>query len=96
MSGSIRLAVDVLGALLGSAASPWGFVTFRKKPTSTNKDALKLAEKLRESLPNRTETYVATVLQHSIEQLSEEGKDVLRLASVLARADTRNVADRSI
>ena len=84
--GFHSLAVDVLGALLGSAASPWDFVTFRKRLGSTSRDALKLAERLRESLPNRTEKYVATVLQHSIEQLSEEGKDVLRLASVLATA----------
>ena len=84
--GYHALAVDVTGSALVSfgAAEPFG--EFRAELAREDEDALELAKELADALPNGHEKSIAKTLLRSIVRLGLEGRDFLRLASVLAVA----------
>ncbi len=84
--GYHALALDVTGLALVSSVAAKPFGDFRAKLARSDKDALALAEKLADALPNGHEKSIAQTLLRSIRGLGAEGQDFLRLASVLAVA----------
>ncbi len=84
--GRHALAVDVAGAALkqaGTTSSFSGFLSAIADPTS---EELEFAGTLAGALPNGHETSIVSTLSRSIEGLGAEGREFLRLASVLAEA----------
>jgi len=84
--GCHALAVDVAGAALYASAGVQSFVYFRNALANPAEDELELAKELTGTLPNGHEKSIASTLLRSIELLKDEGRDFLRLASVLAVA----------
>ena len=82
--GRHALAVDVAGGALASQRGLATFASFRAELGQTGKDVLELAKDLGEALPNGHEKSIAATLLRSIGLLEETGRDVLRLASILA------------
>lgn len=80
--GRHALAVDVAS----EAVERLGYGGFLKRLKAPDKDALDLAAKLATELPNGHERSIAVTLRGSIDALDKHGRDVLRLASVLAPA----------
>src|SRR5262245_23218266 len=77
------LALDVAGAAL--RYEPFeSFLGALQEPSTDWFE--ELTAKLRDALPNGHERSVARTLMHSIDRLGEAGRDLLRLASVLAAA----------
>ena len=84
--GCHALAVEVAGAALYASAGVQFFVDFRNALANPAEDELELAKELTGTLPNGHEKSIASTLLRSIELLKDEGRDFLRLASVLAVA----------
>jgi tetratricopeptide (TPR) repeat protein len=84
--GYHALALDVTGSALFSSVAAKPFGDFRAKLARPDKDALELAERLAEALPNGHEKSIAQTMLRSLSRLGEEGQDFTRLASVLAVA----------
>jgi hypothetical protein len=84
--GYHALALDVTasGLLSSVAAKPFG--DFRAKLARSDKDALEVAAKLADTLPNGHEVSIAQTMLWSLGGLGAEGQDFMRLASVLAAA----------
>jgi tetratricopeptide (TPR) repeat protein len=82
--GCHPLAVEVAGGYLGQAFE--GFEDYAEALGGPNQDAAEFGEALKESLPTGHQRSVGSTLLKSILQLDEEGRDFLRLASVLAVA----------
>jgi tetratricopeptide (TPR) repeat protein len=80
------LALAVAGAALRSEAGLRSFAEYRADLSQPSADELELATELADALPTGHEASVASTLLRSIRQLGEEGRDLLRLASVLASA----------
>lgn len=84
--GYHALAVDVVASALMCSVVTKPFGDFRGKLARLDKNALQLAEKLSEALPNGHEKSIAETMLRSVRELGWEGQDFLRLASVLAVA----------
>jgi tetratricopeptide (TPR) repeat protein len=84
--GFHSLALDVTASAVVSSASAQPFGDFRAKLSRPDKDALLLAEKLADALPNGHQKSIAQTMLGGIQNLQAEGLDFLRLASVLAVA----------
>ena len=82
MLGFHALAVDVAS----SALQFQSYSEFLEGLKNPKEDELELAAKLTGQLPNGHEPSIAITLLRSIKLLSDEGKDFLRLASILAEA----------
>jgi tetratricopeptide (TPR) repeat protein len=80
------LALDVTAAALQSLVANAPFADFRARLARPDKDALALAETLADALPNGHEKSITQTMLHSILNVGAEGRDFLRLASVLAVA----------
>jgi tetratricopeptide (TPR) repeat protein len=91
--GAHALALDVAGGYL--AANPeLPLAAFLRALTESKRDVLALAAELGDELPNGHERNVAATLMTSIASLGEEGRDLLRLGSVLASVPIpRTLAD---
>jgi Tetratricopeptide repeat/TIR domain len=83
--GYHALAVDVAAAALRSAGQN-PFATWRARLAEPGRDALEFAAQLADALPTGHEPSIAATMLESIDSLAGEGKDLLRLASVLAPA----------
>lgn len=84
--GGHALALDVTGAALHASIGLQSFAEYRAALADPTEDQLELAAELTDALPNGHEKSIAATLLRSIDRLGEEGRDVLRLASVLAAA----------
>jgi tetratricopeptide (TPR) repeat protein len=84
--GYHALAVEVAGAYLGASKGIKSFSKFRKELASPTRDELELSAKLKGVLPTGHEKSIASTFSRSIECLGEEGRDLLRLASMIAAA----------
>jgi tetratricopeptide (TPR) repeat protein len=84
--GYHALALDVTASALVSSVAVEPYSDFRAKLARPDKDALALAESLADALPNGHEKSIAQTMLRSIHGLGAEGRDFLRLASVLAVA----------
>jgi tetratricopeptide (TPR) repeat protein len=84
--GYHALALDVTGSALISFGGAEPFREFRAELARDDEDALELANELVDVLPNGHEKSIAKTLLRSITLLGSEGRDFLRLASVLAVA----------
>ncbi len=84
--GCHALAVDVVGAALRKSAGLQTFSDFRASLANPTQDELELAADLADMLPTGHERSIASTLLRSIDRLGEEGRDFLRLASMLAVA----------
>lgn len=84
--GCHALAVEVAGAALYASDGVQSFADFRNALANLAEDELELAKELTGTLPNGHEKSIASTLLRSIELLKDEGRDFLRLASVLAVA----------
>jgi len=84
--GCHALALDVTGSALLSYGENEPYRRFREDLVNPDEDVLELAKDLADSLPNGHETSIASTLLRSILRLAFEGRDFLRLASVLAVA----------
>jgi hypothetical protein len=84
--GYHALALDVTGSALVSLGAAEPFREFRAELAREDEDALELAKDLADALPNGHEKSIAKTLLRSILRLGLEGRDFLRLASVLAVA----------
>ncbi len=84
--GYHALALDVTGSALVSFGDARPFTQFRAELERDDQDALELAKDLADSLPNGHEKSIAKTLLRSISVVAAEGRDFLRLASVLAVA----------
>jgi hypothetical protein len=83
--GYHALALDVAAAAIGFyGAEPFG--TFCAALADQTSDELKLAGEPADTLPTAQQSSVAATLLRSIERLAEEGKDLLRLACLVAAA----------
>jgi TIR domain/Tetratricopeptide repeat len=83
--GYHALAVDVAAAAVRRGGrNP--FAAWRARLAEASRDALELAAQLADALPTGHEPSIAATMLESIDSLGEEGKDLLRLASVLAAA----------
>jgi tetratricopeptide (TPR) repeat protein len=80
------LALDVTGSQLERSISATPFIDFERELEDQTRDALELGKELIGLLPTGHEVSIARTFLISINQLDEEGKDFLRLASVLATA----------
>jgi tetratricopeptide (TPR) repeat protein len=89
--GRHPLAVEVSAARLAKAEGLESFAGFRASLAREDRDALELAAKLADTLPNGHEKSIARTLLHSIERLSEPARDFLRLAASLAVAPIRPI-----
>ena len=79
--GGHALAIDVAGATL-RFQSYSELLDHLLDPTE---DELELAAELREELPTGRERSISSTLSHSLDRLEDEGQDLLRLASMMAR-----------
>ena len=84
--GYHALALDVTASALLSSVTAEPFRDFRAKLARPDRDALALAERLADALPNGHEKSIAQTMLRSIRGVGAEGLDFLRLASVLAVA----------
>lgn len=84
--GHHPLALDVAGAALRAQAGLVGFEAFRRTLADHSRDELDFASELAGMLPTGQEPSVAATLLRSVRALPAEGRDVLRLAAVLAVA----------
>jgi tetratricopeptide (TPR) repeat protein len=84
--GYHALALDVAASALTAYEGDAPFRTFLEELAHDDADSLELAAELSGSLPNGHEKSIATTLLHSIRQVSEAARDVLRLASLMAAA----------
>jgi DnaJ-domain-containing protein 1 len=82
--GCHPLAVEVAGSYLAQGFD--GFESYLDALANLPEDALELGNLLKESLPTGHERSISATLLRSIRQLSLEGLDFLRLASVLGVA----------
>jgi tetratricopeptide (TPR) repeat protein len=80
--GYHALAVDVAAALVERR----GYAGFLLRLNQPDQDALELAAKFGEALPNGHERHIAATFLASIRQLDEPARDLLRLAATLAAA----------
>ena len=79
--GGHALAIDVAGATLRYQS----FSELLTHLLDPRGDELELAAELREELPTGKERSISSTLSRSLDRLDEEGQDLLRLASMLAR-----------
>lgn len=84
--GCHPLALDVAGSHLERSISKTPFTSFERDLTDQTSDALELGKELVGLLPTGHEASIAKTFLISINQMDEEGKDFLRLASILASA----------
>jgi hypothetical protein len=84
--GGHALALDVAGAALGASEGLLSFEEFSTSIDGPGGETLEFAARLLEALPTGHERSVIQTLIRSIEQLGEEGRDFLLLASSLAVA----------
>jgi len=84
--GYHALAVDIAGAALKKSEGLQTFAVFREDLVNWTGDELELAAELTGTLPTGHEKSIASTFLRSIERLSPEGWDFLRLAAVLAVA----------
>ena len=84
--GYHALALDVTGSALVSFGAAEPFREFNIELAREDEDALELAKDLADTLPNGHEKSIAKTLLRSIMCVGLEGRDFLRLASVLAVA----------
>ena len=80
--GCHALAVDIAA----TAVKFQSFSELLEALKNPNQDELDLAAELAEQLPNGHERSIATTFMKSINNISEDGKDLLIIASVLAQA----------
>lgn len=80
------LALDVAAAALTAQAGLMSFAEFRTNLSDPRSDELELAAELTNVLPSGHETSVAATMLRSVRTLPEEGRDFLRLATLLAVA----------
>ena len=78
------LALTVAGAALQVEAGLRSFADFRAALSQPGEDELELAAQLADALPTGHQPSIAATLLRSIDQLGEEGRDLLRVASMLA------------
>ena len=78
------LAVDVAGGYLAQGVE--GFESYAIALENPNEDAVEFGNSIKESLPTGHERSISATLLKSIRHLGPEGRDLLRLASVLAIA----------
>jgi TIR domain/Tetratricopeptide repeat len=78
------LAVEVAGSYLAKVGI--GFREYLNELTDPKQDVLEIGALLRESLPTGHDRSITGTLLKSLQLLGEEGRDFLRLASVLAVA----------
>jgi hypothetical protein len=83
--GYHALALAVASAALRRAGQK-PFAEWRSRLANSTRDVLELAAELSDALPTGHQPSIASTLLRSIEDLGDEGKDLLRLASVLAAA----------
>jgi len=76
------LALDIARA----ACRYLGYVRFCMRLGQQDRDALEFAAQIAKDLPNGHNPYIAATLLTSVARLDERGRDVLRLASLLAAA----------
>jgi tetratricopeptide (TPR) repeat protein len=79
--GGHALAVDVAGATLRFQS----YSELLEHLLDPSEDELELAAELREELPTGKERSISSTLSRSLDRLDEEGLDLLRIASMLAR-----------
>ena len=79
--GGHPLAIDVAGATLRLQS----YRELLDHLLDPSEDELELAANLREELPTGRERSISTTLSHSIDRLDDGGRDLLRMASMLAR-----------
>ena len=79
--GGHALAIDVAGATLRFQS----FAELLDRLSDLSSDELELAAELREELPTGRERSISSTLSHSLSRLDDDGQDLLRLASMLAR-----------
>ncbi len=84
--GYLPLALELLGALLRREPDPEPYPTWERKLARPGRDALALAEKLREELPTGSSRNLATVMGSSLALLDEAGWSLLLLMAELADA----------
>ena len=84
--GYHALAVDVAGAALHASISSTPFIDFTNDLADPTEDELEFASELTGTLPTGHETSIASTFLRSIEKMRPEGRDFLRLASMLATA----------
>ena len=84
--GCHALALDVAGAALKASISPTPFADFTIDLADPTEDELEFASELTGTLPTGHETSIASTFLRSIEKMGTEGRDFLRLASMLATA----------
>ena len=80
------LALTVAGAALRIEAGLRSFADFRAALSEPGEDELELASELADALPTGHQPSIAATLMRSVTQLREEGRDLLRVASMLATA----------
>jgi tetratricopeptide (TPR) repeat protein len=79
--GGHALAIDVAGATLRFQS----FTELLAHLLDPTQDELELAAALREELPTGRERSISSTLSHSVDRLGDGGRDLLRIASMLAR-----------
>ena len=84
--GNHPLALDLLAALVAHSTTRFPYAYWVSRLDAPDKDALELAGKLRLELPTGIDRSVSTVLLESLQNLSEEGRSYLSIASCLADA----------
>ncbi len=82
--GAHAQAVDIAGAALAAERGLRSFADYRDALMRADENELELAATLSDALPNGHERSIAAALMRSVERLSGEGTDFLRLASMLA------------
>jgi tetratricopeptide (TPR) repeat protein len=82
--GRHALAIDVAGAALTAQAGMMTFAEFRDRLVHPGDDELEFASQLADDIPRDAGTSIATALLASLQQLDEEGRDLLRVAACLA------------
>jgi hypothetical protein len=82
--GYHALALDVTASALLSYGDDKPYRKFRNELSNNDDDALELATELADALPNGHEKSIAQTMLRSISRLGREGRDLLRLAAVLA------------
>lgn len=84
--GYLPLALELLGALLRREPDPEPYPTWERKLARPDRDALALADRLREELPTGSSRNLATVMGSSLALLEEAGWILLLLMAELADA----------